>query len=369
LSAPPLLSIGVPVYNGERHLAEALESALAQDYPNLEVVIADSASTDSTPEICRRFEADSRVRYMRNRERTDLITGHREVVEMARGTYFTWLAHDDVLTSPQFGSTLVEVLEANPDAVLCASHMELLRESDPQARSVLTYTSFASERPWRQVRRELFRWPPDDWDTLTYGVFRRAALERHFSENPSAQFTLQRLAFAGRFIVVPPALRAFRLHEESDSRRLVAKSELELLRMGFAYKWRLLKIAARSPVEPRERLSLVGVALRNFLGSQVAWAHSIGQQIRALEEELDTLAHAAKERKALILRNGGRPTQDAVVVPAHRHRRRSAYWLRRANQDDIDRLAQLTARVADARRVCDELLATLEGESAREPVR
>ena len=356
-----MLSIGVPVYNGERHLAEALESALGQDYPNLEVVIADSASTDSTPLICRRFEADSRVRWMRNRERTDLISGHREVVQMARGTYFTWLAHDDVLTSPEYGSTLVEVLEANPDAVLCASNMELFREDDPRARSVLSYAPFASERPWQLTRRELFRWPPDDWDTLTYGIFRRVALQRHFMENPSAQFTLQRMAFAGRFIVVPSALRAFRLHEKSDSRRLVAKSELELVPMGVAYKWRLLKIAARSPAKPTERLSLIGVALRNFLGNHVAWAHGIGHQIRALEEELETLARAAQEREALIRRSGGQLPQDSAIGPVRRHRRRSAYWLRRADQEDIDHLADLTARVADARRICDELLAALDG--------
>jgi glycosyltransferase involved in cell wall biosynthesis len=369
LSAPPLLSIGVPVYNGERHLAEALESALAQDYPNLEVVIADAASTDSTPLICRRFEADARVRCRRSPERTGLIAGHREVVEMARGAYFTWLAHDDVLTSPQFGSRLVEVLEANPDAVLCASQMELLRESDPGPPTVLRYPAFASERPWEITRRELFRWPPDEWDTLTYGVFRRAPLERRLSENPGAQFTLQRMAFEGRFIVVPSPLRAFRLHEESDSRRLVAKSELELVRMGVAYKWRLLEVAARSPVKPAQRLSLIGVALRNFLGNHVAWAHSIGHQIRTLEKELETLASAAREREALIRRNGGRPPPGSAIGPVRRHRRRSAYWLRRAGQDDIDRLADLTARVADARRTCDELLAALDGEGAREPVR
>jgi glycosyltransferase involved in cell wall biosynthesis len=368
LTAPPLLSIGVPVYNGERHLAEALESALGQDYPNLEVVIADAASTDSTPLICRRFEADSRVRYMRNRERTDFIKGHREVVEMARGTYFTWLAHDDVLTSPEYGSTLVEVLEANPDAVLCASALELFRDDDPRARSIQSYPSFAAERPWQLARRELFRWPPDEWDTLRFGIFRRVALQRHFSERPSPRYTQQRLAFAGRFIVVPSALRAFRLHEESLGRRLVAKSQVELLLMGVASKWWLLKAAASSPARPSERLSLIAVALRNFLGNHIAWAHSVGRQIRTLGDELEMLAGVAREREALIRRNGGQPPQRAAIA-APRRRRRSVHWLRRPNQDDIDHLAELTARVADARRVCDELLATLDGEGAREPVR
>jgi glycosyltransferase involved in cell wall biosynthesis len=63
----PLVSIGVPAYNGAQHLAEALESARSQDYPNLEIIIVDDASTDKTEAICRRFAAiDPRIRYIRS---------------------------------------------------------------------------------------------------------------------------------------------------------------------------------------------------------------------------------------------------------------------------------------------------------------
>ena len=65
----PLVTIGVPVRNGEDFLAEALDSALAQEYPNLEILISDNASVDATPDICRRYaEADPRVRWWRNAE-------------------------------------------------------------------------------------------------------------------------------------------------------------------------------------------------------------------------------------------------------------------------------------------------------------
>ena len=362
MSAPPLLSIGVPVYNGEWYLAEALESALGQEYPNLEVLIADNASTDSTPDICRRFEADSRVQYARSPETSDPVANFGRVLGMARGEYFTWLAHDDLLTSATYASALLERLEQNPDAVLCASALTVFRDDDPQARSVASYEPLAAGEPWKRARGALFRWPPGEWETLMYGVFRTEILRLELSANPSLRLPLQRLAFEGRFIVVPDQLRAFRLHQGSLARQRGERSELELLIRGLTYKWRLLVAAARAPAPARERVALAGVATRNFLGNHVAWAHSVPRQIRSLESELATLALAAEEREALIRRNGGRPPEHAPIEPVVRVG--SAGWFRRPGQDEIDHLVELRARVADAREVCDELLAAIEEDAA-----
>ena len=52
----PLVSIGVPIFNGEKELAVALDSLIAQDYTNLEIIISDNASTDNTESICRIYE-------------------------------------------------------------------------------------------------------------------------------------------------------------------------------------------------------------------------------------------------------------------------------------------------------------------------
>ena len=63
----PLLSIGLPVYNGERFLAQALDCLLAQTFRDFEIIISDNASTDRTPEICRAYaRRDPRVRYVCN---------------------------------------------------------------------------------------------------------------------------------------------------------------------------------------------------------------------------------------------------------------------------------------------------------------
>ena len=67
-SSEPLVTIGVPVYNGERFLAECLDSLLSQRFRNFVLLISDNASTDGTEKICQTYvKADSRVRYHRNR--------------------------------------------------------------------------------------------------------------------------------------------------------------------------------------------------------------------------------------------------------------------------------------------------------------
>ena len=63
----PRLSIGLPVFNGERYLAEAIESLLAQSFSDFELLILDNASTDATKRICADFcSRDQRIRYTRN---------------------------------------------------------------------------------------------------------------------------------------------------------------------------------------------------------------------------------------------------------------------------------------------------------------
>jgi hypothetical protein len=66
MTAVPRLSVGLPVYNGQNYLSQSLDALLGQSYPDFELIISDNASTDATPEICRRYAAtDSRIRYLR----------------------------------------------------------------------------------------------------------------------------------------------------------------------------------------------------------------------------------------------------------------------------------------------------------------
>src|SRR2546425_9420098 len=95
--AAPQVSVGLPVYNGERYLAEALDSLLTQSYEDFELIICDNASTDRTGEIARSYAAkDKRVRYARNDKNLGAGGNFRRGFALASGEYFRWAASDDV---------------------------------------------------------------------------------------------------------------------------------------------------------------------------------------------------------------------------------------------------------------------------------
>jgi glycosyltransferase involved in cell wall biosynthesis len=115
----PRVSIGLPVYNGERHLRAALDSLLGQTFTDIEVILSDNASTDGTEAICREYASkDPRVLYFRNERNIGGFRNHDRVVGLASGTYFMWAAHDDV-RAPECVRRCVEVLDPEPDVVLC----------------------------------------------------------------------------------------------------------------------------------------------------------------------------------------------------------------------------------------------------------
>jgi glycosyltransferase involved in cell wall biosynthesis len=114
----PLVSIGVPVYNEERFLDASLTSLRQQDYPNLEILIADNASTDRTLEICERHAAaDPRIRIARSAENRGAIANFQRALDLAQGPYFMWAAGHDLWT-PNLVSECVALLQANDSACI-----------------------------------------------------------------------------------------------------------------------------------------------------------------------------------------------------------------------------------------------------------
>lgn len=118
--AKPRISVGLPVYNGEAHLEAAIESLLEQDFREFELIITDNASTDRTPEICRRYlRRDRRIRYYRNSRNLGAAGNYNRAFRLARAPLFKWAPHDD-LCAPSYLRRCVETLEqAGPEVVLC----------------------------------------------------------------------------------------------------------------------------------------------------------------------------------------------------------------------------------------------------------
>jgi glycosyltransferase involved in cell wall biosynthesis len=117
-SSLPLITIGMPVFNEERFIDSALTSLRCQDYPNLEILISDNASTDRTLEICRRHSLeDPRIRIESATENRGVTANFQRALDMASGTYFMWAAGHDLWTS-NLVSECVALLETNDQACL-----------------------------------------------------------------------------------------------------------------------------------------------------------------------------------------------------------------------------------------------------------
>jgi glycosyltransferase involved in cell wall biosynthesis len=209
------LSIGLPVYNGERYVLEAITALLAQTYRDFELIIMDNASTDRTPEICRRAaESDSRVRYFRNDSNIGPVRNFNRVFGLAKGKYFKWAAHDDTY-APEYLAKCIAVLDHDPGVVLCTSRTRVIGEHGETLRE------HVPELPYDSAHvRTRFRACLDNFMTYEiFGVIRTDALKKTpllGSFGHADGVLLGWLALQGRIVVLPEPFYFNRVHPEKS---------------------------------------------------------------------------------------------------------------------------------------------------------
>lgn len=113
-----LVSIVITSYNNARFLGQAIESALAQDYPQLEIVVSDNASDDGTAELLERYAHHPHLRIFRNPVNVGMHANFQLGAERARGQYLTFLSSDDWLKDPSFLSQAMQLVAQRPDLTL-----------------------------------------------------------------------------------------------------------------------------------------------------------------------------------------------------------------------------------------------------------
>lgn len=132
----PLVSIGLPVYNGEKYISEALESILSQTEGAFEIIVSDNASTDSTPSIIKRFmDSDRRIKYYRNQQNLGAAFNYNRTVELATGEFFKWASYDDLM-APTFLEKCLNALNDNPGSVLAYPRTILI---DSEGKEITSY--------------------------------------------------------------------------------------------------------------------------------------------------------------------------------------------------------------------------------------
>jgi hypothetical protein len=178
-AAEPLVSIGLPVRNGERYLGEAVQSVLDQEHGRLELVISDNASNDGTEEICRQFaSADGRVRYHRQPQDIGLVPNFNAVLRLARGIYVKWMGDDDWLT-PRYVSRCVEVLDDDAALILVTTQQAHVHADGAVESADYDGTRMRSDRPVERFT-EMLRLLTESHLLLDplYGMMRRDPVRR-----------------------------------------------------------------------------------------------------------------------------------------------------------------------------------------------
>jgi glycosyltransferase involved in cell wall biosynthesis len=169
----PHVSIGIPVFNGEKYLKHAVDSILAQTYQDFELIISDNASTDKTQEICREYvRKDSRIHYHRNKRNVGAARNFNRVFELSSGKYFKWAACDDVLAT-EFLSRCISILDKDSSVVLCHSKTGRIDENGVVAGTYEYKTVIDSRKPHERfgdvLSRKGFPW-------MIFGVIRKSTL-------------------------------------------------------------------------------------------------------------------------------------------------------------------------------------------------
>jgi glycosyltransferase involved in cell wall biosynthesis len=145
----PRVSVCVPVYNGEKYLAETLESICAQSLRDVEIVISDNASTDGTPAIIRAFaERDPRIAAVRNRENVGYCRNIAGAVARASSDIVAIFHADDVY-HPDIAARELELLDADPAIGGVFSLPAVFRDTPAKAERKSFYKNLAGKGPYR----------------------------------------------------------------------------------------------------------------------------------------------------------------------------------------------------------------------------
>jgi len=298
----PRVSIGLPVYNGERYLAETLESLLAQSFQDFELIISDNASVDATEAICQAFAArDHRVRYVRNDVNLGARANFNQVFELSTGEYFKWAAYDDLI-EPTFISRCVQAMGEEPSAVLAFSRFKVIdaqgevigKQSVIDEQGMMVPGESWSSRicgPTPHDRLRQFLANMRGWQTI-FGLIRSETLRqtRLFANYyGSDRALLMELSLHGCFVEIDEELF---LHREHRQRSHYSKSWMEIIDPVRAGKtvplfWETvlnnLRIVRVTPMTSVERIRCFAELLRRGTGRWRYWIRRLAADLQGAE--------------------------------------------------------------------------------------
>ncbi|MEH2232635.1 MAG: glycosyltransferase [Nostoc sp.] len=216
----PKVSIGLPVYNGENFIKEAIDSILNQTFEDFELIISDNASSDRTEAICQAYVTqDRRVRYFRNSENLGAADNFNRVFRAATGEYFKWAAHDDVC-APTFIAECVKVLDREPTIILCHARTITINAQGKPFKQLKSNAEINSTIPYKRFREfiseEIFQSSNPISGLIRADVLNKTPLLGNYPAHDLP--LLAELSLHGRFYQIPEYLFYSRDHSQRGSR-------------------------------------------------------------------------------------------------------------------------------------------------------
>lgn len=258
----PYISIGMPVFNGEKYLEDALKYILNQSYTNFELIISDNASTDNTSRICNTYALkDKRIRYYRNEKNLGITMNFNKVFKLSSGEYFKWAAYDDVLDQ-DYLLKCVKILQRDPSIVLCHSKTVIINEENFTVGSYDLNRKLDSQKPHERFGNIIIEGVPF-W-ILIWGLIRSSSLRSTSligNYIGADRNLLAELSLIGRIHVIPKYLFYRRSHEDAYTEKKVFLNPKETL------KWWTKDVRMNFPF-----VKIIIEYIRSVKGSTLKWS-------------------------------------------------------------------------------------------------
>ncbi len=220
-NAYPVLSIGLPIYNGADFVSEALDSLLAQTFEDFEIIISDNASSDRTPEICHAYAAkDSRIAYHRSEENLGAARNYNRAFELSTGKYFKWAAHDD-LCDPTYFEKCIDILEKDDTISLCYANTTVINPAGEPTGHYTEDLHLQSNKPSERYQNFHQRFRKKYKCNAVFGIMPRAILQETalIGYYEASDITLLgELALRGKLTEIPEYLFYRRDHPKMSGR-------------------------------------------------------------------------------------------------------------------------------------------------------